>query len=443
MNIHKVVFSLLAIFFTSVSIKADSLIDFEGCFYRIIGDDEVELVTCFSDKLEGFVNSVDKKGILPSEVINGDKVYRLTSIADSVFCNTPDLILVVPSSIRHIGGGNDVKRILLKTRGQNVISYGSMVVNRRENRILWVNSACKDVKVVQLPPKMFRIPEDFVTHFPKMETLISPDIETLSENYTIIAKSDTIYAIGADSWQWHSPYCKAVEHLVASSYWEEAHIRNIKSHFPNLRSVGVVTEIQSKSPSPFVSICGALCHKEEKSIILIPPRMVAETDTLSISQQLVEYLPADFFIQFPQLKHIDIETEKGNRDIEVKEDKLYYKSNLVAEVPCTIKKNTYKILVGQPEFPGGLTELMKYLQKNIKYPTVCKEQGIQGRVIVQFVVNLDGSIVEPQVVKPVNPYLDKEALRVVNAMPKWKPGIQRDEPIRTSFTLPITFRLGY
>ena len=324
-----------------------------------------------------------------------------------------------------------------------MISYGSMVVNSRENRILWVNSACKDVRVVQLPSKMFWIPEDFVEHFPKMKTLISPDIEALSENYTIIAKSDTIYVIDAGSWQWHSPYCKTVEHLVASPYWEDAHIRNIKSHFPDLKSVSVIAENQSESSSPFVSICGALCHKEEKSIMLIPPRMVAETDTLSISQQFVEYLPADFFIQFPQLKHVDIETEDGNRNIEVKENKLYYKSKLVAEVPCTIIKNTYKILEGHPEFPGGLAELMRYLQKNIKYPTVCKEQGIQGRVIVEFVVDSDGSIVDPTVIKPVNPYLDKEALRVVKAMPKWKPGIQRDEPIRVSFTLPITFRLGY
>ena len=96
----------------------------------------------------------------------------------------------------------------------------------------------------------------------------------------------------------------------------------------------------------------------------------------------------------------------------------------------------------QPEFPGGMAELMKFLQKNMKYPSICQEQGIQGRVIVQFVVNTDGSIVDAQVVKPVNPYLDKEALRVVSIMPKWSPGKQRGKAVRVRFTLPVTFRLN-
>jgi protein TonB len=84
---------------------------------------------------------------------------------------------------------------------------------------------------------------------------------------------------------------------------------------------------------------------------------------------------------------------------------------------------------------------MKYLQKNMRYPKVCKEQGLQGRVIVQFVVNTDSTISDVNVIKPVNPHFDKEALRVVKAMPKWKPGMQRGEPVRVRFTLPVTFRL--
>ena len=94
-----------------------------------------------------------------------------------------------------------------------------------------------------------------------------------------------------------------------------------------------------------------------------------------------------------------------------------------------------------PEFPGGMAELMKYLQKNIKYPTISQENGVQGRVIVQFVVNRDGSIVDPVVLRSVDPYLDKEALRVVSTMPKWKPGEPRGKPVRVKFTLPVQFRL--
>ena len=94
-----------------------------------------------------------------------------------------------------------------------------------------------------------------------------------------------------------------------------------------------------------------------------------------------------------------------------------------------------------PEFPGGMAELMKYLQKNLRYPQICKEQGVQGRVIVQFVVNMDSTITDVNVIKSVNPHLDEEAVRVVKAMPKWKPGTQRGKPVRVRCTLPVTFRL--
>lgn len=102
----------------------------------------------------------------------------------------------------------------------------------------------------------------------------------------------------------------------------------------------------------------------------------------------------------------------------------------------------FKVVEKQPEFPGGMSEMMKYLQKNIKYPAICQKQGIQGRVIVQFVVDTDGSIKDAHVLNPVNPHLDKEALRVVNSMPKWKPGMQKGKNVRVRFTIPVTFKLS-
>ena len=95
----------------------------------------------------------------------------------------------------------------------------------------------------------------------------------------------------------------------------------------------------------------------------------------------------------------------------------------------------------QPEFPGGDAALMEYLRKNIKYPAICRENNIQGRVIVTFIVNKDGTITEPEVVKSVNPSLDKEALRVISQMPNWKPGYQRGKPVRVKFTVPVNFQL--
>lgn len=94
-----------------------------------------------------------------------------------------------------------------------------------------------------------------------------------------------------------------------------------------------------------------------------------------------------------------------------------------------------------PKFSGGHTEVLKYLHKNLRYPAIAQENGIQGRVVVQCVINKDGSVSDVQVLQGVDPSLDKEALRVVSTMPRWTPGKQRGKPVRVRYTLPITFRL--
>ena len=102
----------------------------------------------------------------------------------------------------------------------------------------------------------------------------------------------------------------------------------------------------------------------------------------------------------------------------------------------------FQVVEHQPEFPGGMEALMKHLSKEIKYPKEAQEKGTQGRVIVQFVVRKDGSITDAKIMKPVDPLLDAEALRVVSEMPNWIPGKQRGEAVNVRFTLPVTFRLS-
>ena len=94
-----------------------------------------------------------------------------------------------------------------------------------------------------------------------------------------------------------------------------------------------------------------------------------------------------------------------------------------------------------PEFPGGTAALMKYLGANIKYPTISQEMGSAGKVIVQFVVDKDGTITDPTVVRGGDAYLDKEAIRVISSMPKWKPGVQNGKKVRVKYTVPVVFRL--
>lgn len=131
-----------------------------------------------------------------------------------------------------------------------------------------------------------------------------------------------------------------------------------------------------------------------------------------------------------------VSTEDQSEYVEIKEDAIV----VVEEEPE--EEKIFQVAEDMPEFPGGQAALFKYLKDNIKYPSICQENGTQGRSTIQFVVNRDGSIVEPVVVRSAgDPYLDKEALRVIKSMPKWKPGMQRGKAVRVKFTLPVTFKL--
>lgn len=94
-----------------------------------------------------------------------------------------------------------------------------------------------------------------------------------------------------------------------------------------------------------------------------------------------------------------------------------------------------------PEFPGGMSRFVTWLSHNLHYPEPAREQKVQGRVIVSFIVNKDGTIADAKVARSASPLLDEEAMRVIRTMPKWKPGTQDGKPCRTMFTIPIIFKL--
>lgn len=131
-----------------------------------------------------------------------------------------------------------------------------------------------------------------------------------------------------------------------------------------------------------------------------------------------------------------VSTEETGQAVEIK----YVAPTVEEEEPE--EAEIFEVVEKMPEFPnGGMMGLMQFLSKNIKYPPIAQENGTQGRVIVQFVVNRDGSIVDAKVMRGVDPYLDKEALRVIKMMPKWSPGKQRNKPVRVKYTVPVMFRL--
>ncbi len=125
---------------------------------------------------------------------------------------------------------------------------------------------------------------------------------------------------------------------------------------------------------------------------------------------------------------------------------------LVAEC-CLMTANAQKTVVSQtdqkvfdtveqmPEYPGGMQAMIEFLQTNMKYPEDAAKQKVEGRVMVQFVVETDGSVSDVHVAKQVFPSLDAEAIRVVQAMPKWTPGKEKGKVVRVKYNLPIVFRM--
>lgn len=172
--------------------------------------------------------------------------------------------------------------------------------------------------------------------------------------------------------------------------------------------------------------------EEEMVPITLPEKKTVPPPPQSVTvAEIIEIVEDDAEIEEATIASTEDQTEY----IEIKE----IENVVVEEEPA--EEAPFMVVEKMPEFPGGNAALMAYLTKNIKYPAVCRENNIQGRVLIQFIVNKDGSIVDPEVVKSVNPYLDKEALRVISTMPKWTPGEQRGKAVRVKFTVPVNFKL--
>ena len=155
-----------------------------------------------------------------------------------------------------------------------------------------------------------------------------------------------------------------------------------------------------------------------------PPPAVQEVEVLNVVEDNVE------------TESIDINTEDD------KETEVVIAAPVEAPVEEEEEEVVFVVVESMPEFPGGQQALFKYLSENVKYPVIAQENGIQGRVICQFVVNKDGSIVDVEVVRSGgDPSLDKEAIRVIKSRPKWKPGKQRGKAVRVKYTVPVNFKL--
>ena len=155
--------------------------------------------------------------------------------------------------------------------------------------------------------------------------------------------------------------------------------------------------------------------------------------------------------QMKAMDELDANTAVGIKDQEGTKDRTIEAARVAVveaapvevteEVQQEVSQKIHEVVEQPPQFPGGQSALLSWLSQNIHYPPVAEENGIYGRVVVSFVVESDGSISNVQVVRGVDPSLDKEAVRVTKAMPKWLPGKQNGQAVRVKYNLPVTFKL--
>lgn len=122
---------------------------------------------------------------------------------------------------------------------------------------------------------------------------------------------------------------------------------------------------------------------------------------------------------------------------------LFGLTTVSAQKTVVAKKNqqVFDVVEKMPEYPGGQAALFEYLSTNVKYPADAEKKKVEGRVLVTFIVNTDGSITDIELVRKAFPSLDAEAVRVISGMPKWIPGEQKGQKVRVKYTVPLTFRL--
>ena len=171
---------------------------------------------------------------------------------------------------------------------------------------------------------------------------------------------------------------------------------------------------------------------------------IVEEEMVEITKQEQKPQPVEVPKTTTQIQVVedDVEVDDVEINAEVDQNEIieeYVAPEVVDEE--VVEQEVFTIVEEMPDFPGGTAKLAEYLQKNIKYPQMARESGIQGRVFVNFVVEPDGHVSYVKVLRSLGGGCDEEALRVVKAMPKWKPGKQRGKPVRVSYILPVNFKL--
>ena len=213
-------------------------------------------------------------------------------------------------------------------------------------------------------------------------------------------------------------------------------------------------ETVSARPEKKIKVTGKVLDKEDKTPIVGASIIVVGTTNGTISD-----LDGNFVLEMEEegklgVSYINYVTKVVPVSADVKDLVVLLEEDgsdaarkpQVKFVPVEAEENpaseeVFQVVEKMPEFPGGMGECLKFLNQNIRYPVESQKAGVQGKVIVQFVVEADGSVTNPLIVRSIDPHLDGEAIRVISLMPQWKPGMLKGRPVRVKYTVPVAFRL--
>jgi periplasmic protein TonB len=243
------------------------------------------------------------------------------------------------------------------------------------------------------------------------------------------------------------------------------------SYDQNMRKALIISSLLILSaflaPVIFAKIAGTKPAEEETSVvvtlmdkpdleekIVAQPKQKVEAAKPAPPKATTSFIPpkvvANNVPETGEMPPVDVTTEIGATTTKgtdlvsiqtVEPSNIVPPANPIIEPVPMEKENPVLVVEQQAEFQDGIQSLYKWLGNNIKYPAICRENGIKGKVVVRFIVEKDGSINQPKVMRSAHPSLDEEALRVIRMMPRWKPGKQQGRAVRSYFALPVKFEL--
>ena len=222
------------------------------------------------------------------------------------------------------------------------------------------------------------------------------------------------------------------EEPAATEAKSEAAEKQVAKEAPKLIYIG-----EPNGPEPLIVIDGKVATLQQ--LKALDPKEIDNVSVIKNEDVLKEY--ANHFNADTSNGILFIKTMESTKNSGKELANVTVVANRLEKEADTAKEEAFDVVEQMPEYPGGLPELMKYISMNVHYPEAATKTGTQGRVVVQFIIEEDGTVSDARVVQRVSDELDAEALRVVNAMPKWTPGRQKGQPVRVKYTLPVTFRL--